>query len=148
MILKGIDNQKVELKIMGYQFPEINTPGDWDSNWLSVYIDVHSKIDNWQTVDPSLTTSEVREIIKWFRDLSLNKEVEYAQLGFIEPNLEFNLIDKDSNLKHIKMIFNAESKPKSAREDEEYCVDFRLSNNDLAKAADELENGLEKYPER
>jgi hypothetical protein len=63
MIFQGIDKQSVELKITNYQFPE-NQDGDWDGNCLNIYLKVESKVGKWQTIDPSLTTWEVQEIIE------------------------------------------------------------------------------------
>lgn len=62
MIFSGVDSQTVEFKITNYQFPD-NQEGDWDSNWLNIYLKVDSKFGKWQTIDPSLTTWEVQEII-------------------------------------------------------------------------------------
>ena len=68
MIIAGINNQMVELKVASYQYPEIKD-GDWDSNWLNIYLSVKSELGNWQTVDPSLTTWDVHRLIKWFDHL-------------------------------------------------------------------------------
>ncbi len=68
MIFNGIDNQIVELRITNYQYPDINF-GDWDGNWLLIYLNVKSNVGHWQTIDPSLTTWEVKELIDWFADL-------------------------------------------------------------------------------
>jgi hypothetical protein len=65
MKFKGIDNQTVEFIITNYQFPD-NQDGDWDGNRLNIYLKVDSKVGKWQTIDPSLTTWEVQEIIDWF----------------------------------------------------------------------------------
>ena|SRR5437867_2664518 len=92
MIFRGIDNQTVELRILSYQYPDINIPGDYDSNWLRIYVKVQSKLGNWQTVDPALTTGEVRELITWFRDLSEGREVQYPELTFTEPCIAFLLM--------------------------------------------------------
>ncbi len=62
MIVLGKDNQTVELKITNYQYPS-SLDRDWDGNWLNIYLKVVSKSGNWQTIDPSLTTWEVQELI-------------------------------------------------------------------------------------
>lgn len=68
MIFKGIDDQIVEFKITNYQYQD-NQDGDWDGNWLNIYLKVNSKVGKWQTTDPSLTTWEVNKIIDWFDTL-------------------------------------------------------------------------------
>lgn len=65
MKFKGINNQTVEFIITNYQFPD-NQDGDWDGNRLNIYLKVDRKVGKWQTIDPSLTTWEVQEIIDWF----------------------------------------------------------------------------------
>lgn len=144
MIIRGKDDQSLELKISEHQFPDDAKLQNNDLIWLNVYINVNSKLGNWETVDPSLTTSEFNELIEWFKNLSLNRKVKYTELFFTEPNLEFDLIKNYQESKHIKVIFNAEYKPKSIRGDDRYYIDFELTNSQLAKVSDELENELKK----
>lgn len=146
MLFKDLDNQSVEFKIVNYQFPENIAPGDYDSNWLYININVKSKMGDWEKTDPSLLTSELEELIKWFSNLSNNI---YGEVGFIEPNLDFSCIDKSDNSKTIRITFSAESKIPSMKSTEEECfIDFMLSNNELKKIAQELENELAKFPAR
>ncbi len=145
MILKGVNNQKVELKIDGYQFPEQNKSQDESLSWLNIYVNVHSSFGNWEILDPSLTTTEFSELIKWFKDLSLNIKPGDSSLYFTEPNLEFTLLGSTLDLKNIRLIFNAESKPKLANEGQDYYVDFAFTNDELSKIADGLEVELKKY---
>jgi len=148
MILKGIDNQTVELKILKYQFPEINTPKDWDANWLHIYLKVDSKLGNWETVDPSLTTFEFKSLVSWFKDLAENREVKYRELDFTEPNLVFQLKDSTPKSKTVRVVFNYESKPRPAEKGKEYYVDCVFTNEQLADVSLQLENELKLFPER
>ena len=148
MILNGINNQTVEIKISNYQFPS-ETDDDWDKNWLNIYLKVKSDVGNWQTIDPSLTTWEVNELINWFNTLSKDRLPEYRQLRFTEPNLSFELLD--SNRKSLKMFrinFRLELRPQSAKEDKEYFVDCLVDNQELRQISDELKIELDKYPVR
>jgi hypothetical protein len=146
MIFKGIDNQTVEFKVINYQFPDTKTPGDYDSNWLNIYINVNSNMGNWQTVDPSLSTSEFQSLIDWFNDLSVNK---YGQVFFMEPNLDFLCTKQGDEMKTIRICFDYESKPKSAKDiNKKYFVDCLFTNNDLSEVAKELEKELAQYPSR
>ncbi len=138
----------VEFKISSYQFPEKTQLQGEDSNWLNIYTNVHSNFGDWETVDPSLTTTEFNELVNWFKDLSQNKELQEPSLYFTEPNLEFSLVKNTQDSKQIRLTFSAESKPKSADVDKEYYVDFEFSNVDLSKIADELETELKKFPSR
>jgi len=148
MIFRGIDNQIVEVKILSYQYPDVTTPGDYDSNWLRIYLKVQSKLGSWQTVDPALTTAEIKELITWFRDLSEGREVQYPELIFTEPCIAFLLKSNAPTEKLIRIDFGAEMKPKSAKEGEEYYVDCAFTNQELADLSLQLENELKPTPPR
>jgi hypothetical protein len=148
MIFKGIENQSVELKIMNYEFPEI-VDGDYDSNWLNIYLNVKSKVEHWQTIDPSLTTWDMQRLINWFDNLSKNIEPKYLEIAFLEPNLCFELLDSfNSQIKKIRIVFDYESKPKSANKDKECFVDIVADNDELKRIKLDLEKELENFPER
>ena len=147
MIFYGVDNQIVDFRITNYEFPKI-TNDEYDDNWLLIYLKVKSKLGNWQTIDPSLLTSEVKELIDWFNTLVQNKHPKYVNLSFIEPNLSFELLENVSDNSKFKIKFNLESKPKSAKEDEEYYVDCIADKQELKRIVEELEKELAKYPPR
>ncbi|MFZ1677209.1 MAG: hypothetical protein WBP41_04600 [Saprospiraceae bacterium] len=85
MIFNGVDNQTVELRITGYQFSNFRND-HIEEDWLNIYTEVKSNVGHWQTVDPSLTTLEFRELIDWFVTLSKNEKPEYSDMRFHEPN--------------------------------------------------------------
>ena len=148
MIFNGIDNQIVEIKITDYQFPK-ETDDDWDKNWLIIYLKVKSNFGNWQTIDPSLTTWEVRELINWFDTLSRNLTPNYLVLNFTEPNFSFKILDNSKQfLRMFRINFNLELRPQSATNDKEYFVDCLADNQELKRIADELRMELDKYPEK
>ena len=148
MIFSGVDSQTIEFKITNYQFPD-NNNGDWDGNWLNIYLKVDSKVGKWQTIDPSLTTWEVHEIIKWFDKLSKDKGPEYRLLTFTEPNLSFKLLNEPTdNEKLIRIKFDLECRPKSATDDKEYFVDISADNDELITIKERLKDELNKYSER
>ncbi|MBK8517050.1 MAG: hypothetical protein IPL55_12445 [Saprospiraceae bacterium] len=148
MIFKGINNQTVELNIINYQYP-YNTDGGWDSNWLNIYLIVKSEVGNWHTVDPSLTTWDVHQLITWFDILSKNLRPEFTDMRFTEPNLSFvlmNTVNDDS--KKFRIFFNLESRPKSVEDNIEYYVDIVADNVELKRITADLQRELDKYPER
>lgn len=147
MIFKGINNQSVEFKITNYQFPQ-NKEGDWDGNWLLIYLKVQSELGDWQTIDPSLTTWDVSALISWIQSLSLDKEPEENPLTFVEPNLSFAFYGIRNDKKRVRIRFNAESRPKSALDTVKYFVDCDYTTQELEMIAEELKKELEKYPER
>lgn len=148
MTFNCIDNQSVEFRITNYQYPD-TTDKEWDGNWLNIYLNVKSKLGNWQTIDPSLTTWEVQRIIEWFKELSESRIPESNILEFTEPNLSFSLLE-NSNVKYkrIRIIFDLESRPKSAIEGNEYFVDFIADETELKRLFNELSSELKKFPTR
>ena len=148
MIFSGVDSQTVELKITNYQFPD-NQDGDWDGNWLNIYLKVDSIVGKWQTIDPSLTTWEIQEIIDWFDKLSNDKEPEFRLMTFTEPNLSFELLSEPTvKKKLIRINFDLESRPKSATNDNDYFVDILADNDEINELIKGLKNELSEYPER
>ena len=147
MIISGLNNQTVEIRITNYQFPN-ETQDEWDRNWLNIYLKVKSDLGNWQTIDPSLTTWEVNELIDWFNLLSKDMVPKYLKLNFTEPNLSFELFNDNRPQKIFRINFNLESRPQSAKDSEEYFVDCIVENQELKRIADELKMELDKYPER
>lgn len=148
MQIKGVDNQIVDLHIINYQFPD-TMDKEYDGNWLNIYINVKSKVGNWQTTDPSLLTWEVKELINWFNDLANDIEPKWIDQEFIEPNISINLLSKhDCKEKKFKIKFDLESRPKSAKDNIEYSVDFFADKQELSRLANELQNDLDKFPER
>ena len=146
MIFKGTDNQTLEFRITNYEFPNV-TDCEYDSNWLLIYLNVNSKSGKWKTVNPSLLVFEVKDIIDWFADLSLNK-TEKKNLTFIEPNLEFDLIKENSNFKTVRIKFDLESRPENADGDKDYYIDFDMNNSELKNVAEELKLELKPFPNR
>lgn len=148
MIIEGIDNQTVEIKITNYQYPA-SLDRDWDGNWLNIYLKVESKVGNWQTVDPSLTTWEIQELIDWLNDLANNTKPKWTDMEFTEPNLSLYLQNNFNDInKLIRIKFDLESRPKSAIVDKEYFVDFEANNSELKRLADDLTSELKIYPIR
>jgi hypothetical protein len=148
MKIFGVDDQSVELKITDYQFPNQSVSDQYDRNWLMICIDVKSKLGHWRTSDPSLLTWEVLELINWLYDISNNIEVKWNPLEFIEPNLSFILIKGEDDKRCLRIKFDLESRPESAKDDIDYFVDCQLTNEALRQMAQGLKIELKKYPQR
>ena len=154
MRFECINNQFVELSILGYQFSEITD--EWDSNWLLVHINVKSYIKQrkkleqifWNKTDPAITTFELKWLICWFKNISENKVEKYKRMDFTEPNISFELLnDFDSNIKRMRINFMAEFNP-IFKMGTEYSIELNATNKQLKKYAEELEIELNQYPER
>ncbi len=148
MIFNCEDNESVELKIHNYQFPN-TLDKDYDGNWLHIYLKVESKVGHWQTIDPSLLTWDIIELITWFRDIANDIKPEHTEQEFIEPNISFYLLNNYSEIeKKFKIKFDLESRPKSAIDDFEYSVIFKADKDELNRIASDLENELKNFPVR
>ena len=91
MILRGRDLSEFELRVVGYQFPDI-VGDEWDANWLVVEIRV-APVDErpWRSIDPSLLTWEVERLSNWLEALASGRAVEEGE-DFVEPNLRFEVV--------------------------------------------------------
>lgn len=148
MIFLGIDKQTVELRIINYQYPDL-TDGDWDCNWLNIYLNVKSKLGHWQTVDPSLTTWDVQRLINWLEALSIGNQHCDSYQEFTEPNLSFELLnEKVSEIWMLRIKFDLESRPMTAKDDIDYFVDCIVDNDGFQRLADELKSELKNFPEK
>src|SRR3954452_11841563 len=64
MQLASRDGHSLDLKILGYQFPHLETQ-QYDSNWLIVSGNVTGPIGSWQFSDPFLLTYEAERLASW-----------------------------------------------------------------------------------
>ena len=64
VLLAGLEGNELELRVVGYQFPDDDTD-PWDSNWLLVSVRVVSPAGTWEVVDPCLTTWEAKHLVRW-----------------------------------------------------------------------------------
>ena len=148
MIIKAVNNQIVEIRLLGYQFPH-SLDKEWDGNWLNLYFKIESQVGNWQTTDPSLTTWEIQLLIDWLNELADNKQPKFIELGFTEQNLSFKLQNDYTAInKIIRVKFDHGLRPYSAKEEKEYFVDFEADNFTLKMKAGELASELERFPIR
>lgn len=148
MIFNGLDNESVELKIHNYQFPE-SPDRQEDGNWLYIHLVIKSAQGHWQTIDPSLLTWEVESLVEWFHDLGKKAKPDCLQQEFIEPNISFHLLNSYlDDQKLIKIKFDLESRPGSAKDEIDYFVTFKADEKELHRIASELKQELQKFPVR
>lgn len=146
MIIKGINNQSIEFRILNYQFPG-NEDCEYDSNWLNIFIKVDSTRGNWQAIEPALLTWEIQQLIEWLKRILANKKIHENPITFIEPCLVIELLKKNDK-KNLRFHFNYEFKPQNANDEIEYFVDASFSNQEFKDLITNLENELSKFPER
>ena len=148
MKLSEDENTEFELKIIGYQFPDLeNEP--YDSDWLNITIRVKHPRGSWTATDPSLMTDEVQDLIDWLEAIADGQTVD-SDAYFTEPNLQFQLPDNDAN--KLRVYFDLECRPSWAKstfkDDDELWVEFSVTPEILRNTAKSLRLQLEKFPTR
>jgi hypothetical protein len=149
MQLNSSTGVSFQLKILGYQFPNI-IDHYWDSNWLFIQIDVVHPKGNWTAITPSLTTFEIKQLATWLETIH-SKTNKLPFCSFVEPCLEFQVL-KQNNLEVLIVYFELKMLPKRARSKgvglRSFGIKFPVSEIDLLQAAKELRIELEKFPQR
>ena len=147
MRLKGEDGTSFELKIEGYQFPEIQDDR-WDSNWLVVSGRVAHPRGNWSFRHACLTTFELEQLARWFDTVAVGKP-KSAEGYFTEPNLEFRYV-KGPAAVDVRLGHEC-APPRLASRDarlEGVVLRFPLTQNDPKEAARSLREYIKKFPPR
>ena len=151
MILRGRDLSTFELRVAGYQFPELDYDL-WDSNWLMVEIEA-APVDErpWVAADPSLLTWEVERLSLWLDALASRLSVEDEE-DFVEPNLRFEVIARENGTFILRVYFELELRPPwffaDAAGMDDLWMDLEVDSDDLRVAAEDLRRDLDRYPPR
>ena len=146
MIIVGSNRARFELTIIGYEFPE-TIADKWDSNWLQIRIGVESETERWDSTDPCLLTTEVLWLADWF-EAAVDQHAP-PRIGFIEPNLEFEVHQLSGEELTLKILFSHEARPLRMREwDEDVFVELKITRLDAKRAADQLRGELTSFPPR
>lgn len=147
MHMSGSDGSLFEMRVVGYQFPEIQDE-EYDSNWLLIQIHLVHPRGEWTTVDPCLLTYEVEELADWFDAIARGDHVD-AEQHFIEPNLLFRLRDQGANGRTLAVYLALDcwAKSEAAPIDNRFVL-FPLAGVDPARVAEELRGELARYPQR
>lgn len=143
--IKG-NNSFFQFKITDYEFPDTDDRS-YDGNWLMIEINVKKDDLKWSRRDPSLLTWDLKEIVKWFYDLSNNKELEWKDLGFTEPNLKFEY-ERSNNKTKVFIYFRIELLPDNWDKKNKCFVEFELTNEELYNIGKMFEEELTKFQVR
>ena len=96
MILQSRDFSAFELRVAGYQFPDIES-AEFDANWLVVEGLVAPADERaWKFRDPALLTWEVEDLCNWLEAVASGQDVEESA-DFMEPNLRFEVAERDQD---------------------------------------------------
>ena len=149
MVLAGSNGHRLELTLLGYQFPAVK--GDWhDANWLNIRIAAANDRGSWNATDASLLTSEVASLADWLDAIAEGRSAA-SETDFIEPNLSFELIEASDRVR-LRAWFELELRPRWAPWDEvpqrDLCVDLDIARDDVRAAAASLRDHLSRFPMR
>jgi hypothetical protein len=97
VVLAGDNGHRLELELLGYQFPAIEDD-ERDSNWLNIRISATNDQGSWNATDPSIGTVEVAELADWLEAIA-EREEPACELEFIEPNLAFELAETNGSVR-------------------------------------------------
>jgi hypothetical protein len=146
VVIVGSNSARFELTIVDYQFPK-TVDDKMDSNWLQIRIDVDSGTEQWNSIDPCLLTTEVLWLADWL-EAAVDQQAP-PRMGFIEPNLEFELQHRSDEEVTIRILFSHESRPLRTRYlDKDVFVDLKITRLDAKRAADQLRAELKSFPPR
>jgi hypothetical protein len=149
MKLASRDGHFLELRILGYEFPQLETE-EYDSNWLIIAGNVTHSRGSWQFTQPCLLTYEAERLASWM-DALAEANLLSTTCGFIEPNLEFRAL---FNTKRpvLQVYFNLEARPLWASSacagKEDIWVEFPIEELDLRTATRQWRTELTAYPQR
>lgn len=150
MQLTGPDNASFALHIIGYEFPELQYTPD-DSDWLVVTVAVTMARGSWRATHPCLLTWEVARLATWFDAIATHIPVD-SEESFIEPNLRFQLLHQQGDVRCVRVYFELESRPPWAAANvadmEDLWVDLDADTTDLQAAAAALRGALQHFPVR
>ncbi len=134
----------LELKVAGYQFPDL-PDAQYDSNWLLIEGAASIGGRSWTFRDPSLLTYELAALAAWLRDLAEDKEVQ-PEMSFIEPNLSFR---KEGGILRAHLALECAPPWRELGDDwEKHRVEASADAAELIAASEALFAMLRLYPQR
>jgi hypothetical protein len=145
MKINSSNGNSFQLKIIGYEFPDIKDDY-YDSSWLMIQIDVVSSQDTWSAIFSSLNTFEVEELVNWLSSIDSIKN-DPGSRGFIEPCLDFQFSINADGQQFLNVFCMNEMSP-NAEQGNTSKIEFTVSEINLTQAAKELRLELQKFPQR
>lgn len=121
----------------------------WDANWMRIGLDAAAPQGSWQVSDPLLLSWEIEELAEWLEAVARSLPAEPV-LGFVEPNLRFELRERAGAARSVRIHFDLEAKPPWLKRsgDDECFIDFTLASAELLMAARSLRAQLGEWPMR
>lgn len=85
--------------------------------------------------------------MKWLKQ-AIGAKIQDKKIEFIEPNLEFELVDINDNNCKIRIYLNLESKPGWYKDDWGYSIDITVKKEQIENSIERIESDLLRFPVR
>jgi hypothetical protein len=142
MELTSTDGIQVSFQILGYEYPKINF--GIDSNWLNLHLKISGKGLNIDEKDPSLQSSELNDLTRWFIKLLLGKLEPNQYWSPLEDTFTFEFGGRNENIFLIRFY----PKQKFSTHTPCFCLEFLYSDKELSILIKSLRKYEKKYPLR
>ena len=143
-------NQSILLETSNYQFPNFDGEDAFDKNWLQINIEVIDNQKKWKHTDPFLLSYEWLTIAQWFSDRANFKQLKWEGLGFIEPNITFQLKESNriNNTINFDIELSLECIPSFYKRIGIVKYNFSFTSEQCEEIAKMCKKEYEKFPER
>ena len=143
-------NQSILLETSNYQFPNFDDEDAFDKNWLQINIEVIDNQKKWKNTDPFLLSYEWLTIAQWFSDRANFKQLKWEGLGFIEPNITFQLKESNriNNTINFDIELSLECIPSFYKGTGIVKYNFSFTSEQCEEIAKMCKKEYEKFPER
>ena len=135
------DGIELKLKIIGYEFPEIKK--GLDSNWLYLNIKVFGKGQYLDKTDPSLQTTELNRLSRWFMRMLIGKLKEGETWSPLENTFTFEFVKKKGTTLNFKFYPHQMFSLKTLK-----SLEFMVGEKELAKQILNLRKYERLFPTR
>lgn len=141
MYLYASGSKLIELRIMGYEFP--NETEYYDANWLNLKIKVESEKVKYEEIAPCVLTWDIEDLIRGMSTLLKKRKAVY-HTNFMEPylSMEFEAHDK---IVEVKFRHQIEGGPDFL---ETYESSFSIPKREFGEVIRQIKEEYEKYPKR
>ena len=143
-------NQSILLETSNYQFPNFDGEDAFDKNWLQINIEVIDNQKKWKNTDSFLLSYEWLTIAQWFSDRANFKQLKREDLGFIEPNITFQLKESNriNNTINFDIKLSLECIPSFYKGTGIVKYNFSFTSEQCEEIAKMCKKEYEKFPER
>nr|WP_204013828.1 hypothetical protein [Virgisporangium aurantiacum] len=160
MQLMGVAGHGVDVRVVGYQFPDADDPAKRFS-WHMVEVSATCAEGSWTVSYPALTCDESPRLSRWLRNVAdtvgstptgtNNTAVLPAVLSFVEPNLSLTVVRSAPATALIDIGLDLEFAPpwRSRHAAGDPCqIRCEVSRERLLQAAAEWDAEIALYPDR